>query len=234
MADQLNKFKAEVDALIKKGKKKEEAILSTLKVYYKSAKNILFEGNGYSEEWVKEAAKRGLSNVKTTPEALNAYISKQSADLFTRNNIFSKIELEARYEIMQELYVKKIDIEAKILSQLATSHVIPAAVEYQSKLATNVQALKGAGLAKSSYETQLKTIETISKHIKNIHDNVEKIVSETEKAHHAISTHKAAVAFCHKVKPLFDNVRESGDALEFLVDDTLWQLPKYREMLFIK
>jgi glutamine synthetase len=234
MADQLNKFKAEVDALIKKGKKKEEAILSTLKAYYKASKNILFEGNGYSDEWVKEAEKRGLSNVKTTPEALNAYVSKQSADLFTRNNIFSKIELEARYEIMQELYVKKIDIEAKTLSQLATSHVIPAAVEYQSKLAINVQALKGAGLSKASYETQLKSIETISKHIKTISDNVDKIITETEKAHHATNTHKAAVALCHKVKPLFDNVRSSSDALEFMVDDTLWQLPKYREMLFIK
>jgi glutamine synthetase len=234
MADQLNKFKTEVDALIKKGKKKEDAILSTLKAYYKASKSILFEGNGYSDEWVKEAEKRGLSNVKTTPEALNAYVSKQSADLFTRNNIFSKIELEARYEIMQELYVKKIDIEAKTLSQLATSHVIPAAVEYQSKLATNVQALKGAGLSKASYETQLKTIETISKHIKTISDNVDKIIIETEKAHHAVNTHKAAVALCHKVKPLFDNVRSSSDALEFMVDDTLWQLPKYREMLFIK
>ncbi|MES2380163.1 MAG: glutamine synthetase III [Bacteroidota bacterium] len=234
MADQLNKFKVDVDTLIKKGKNKEEAILTTLKAYYKAAKNILFEGNGYSDEWVKEAAKRGLSNIKTTPEALNAYISKQSSELFTKNNIFSKIELEARYEIMQELYVKKIDIEAKIISQLATSHVIPAAVEYQSKLALNVTALKSAGLAKASYETQLKTIETISKHIKNINDNVTKILAETEKAHHAANTHKAAVAFCHKVKPLFDNVREASDSLEFMVDDTLWQLPKYREMLFIK
>jgi glutamine synthetase len=234
MADQLNKFKTEVDALIKKGKRKEEAILSVLKTYYKTSKNILFEGNGYSDEWVKEAEKRGLSNVKTTPEALNAYITKESADLFTRNNIFSKIELEARYEIMQELYVKKIDIEAKTLSQLATSHVIPAAVEYQSKLAINVQALKGAGLNKTSYETQLKTIESISKHIKTISDNVDKIISETEKAHHAANTHKAALAFCHKVKPLFDNVRGASDSLEFIVDDTLWQLPKYREMLFIK
>ncbi len=234
MADQLNKFKADVDTLIKKGKNKEDAILTTLKAYYKAAKNILFEGNGYSDEWVKEAAKRGLSNVKTTPEALNAYISKQSSELFIRNNIFSKIELEARYEIMQELYVKKIDIEAKIISQLATSHVIPAAVEYQSKLALNVTALKSAGLAKASYETQLKTIETISKHIKSINDNVTKILAETDKAHHASNTHKAAVALCHKVKPLFDNVREASDSLEFMVDDTLWQLPKYREMLFIK
>jgi glutamine synthetase len=234
MAEQLNKFKSDVDAIIAKGKKKEEAIMTVLKGYYKSSKSILFEGNGYSDEWVKEAEKRGLSNVKTTPEALNAYITKQSAELFTKNNIFSKIELEARYEIMQELYVKKIDIEAKTLAQLATSHVIPAAVEYQSKLAINVQALQSAGLSKSSYETQLKAIETISKHIKTISDNVEKIMTETHKAHHAANTHKAALAFCHKVKPLFDTVRTASDALEFMIDDTLWQLPKYREMLFIK
>jgi len=234
MADQLNKFKTDVDALIKKGKSKNDAIIATLKVYYKASKNILFEGNGYSEEWVKEAAKRGLSNVKTTPEALNAYVSKQSTDLFIRNHIFSKIELYARYEIMQEVYVKKIDIEAKTISQLAISHVVPAAVEYQSKLAINVQALKGAGLSKASYETQLKNIEVISKHIKSICDNVDKLLVETDKAHHAADTHKAALIFCHKVKPLFDQVRASSDALEFIVDDTLWQLPKYREMLFIK
>ncbi len=234
MADQLNKFKVDVDALIKKGKNKEDAILSILKIYYKESKHILFEGNGYSEEWVKEAAKRGLANVKTTPEALNAYISKKSSDLFIRNKIFSKIELEARYEIMQELYVKKIDIEAKTIAQLVTSQVIPAAIEYQSRLATNVQALKGAGLTKTSYQTQLKTIETISSHIKSIHDNVEKMTSETNKAHHAENTHKAALALCHKVKPLFDEIRNASDSLEFIVDDTLWQLPKYREMLFIK
>lgn len=234
MAEQLNQFKAEVDALIKKGKKKEEAILDVLKAYYKSAKNILFEGNGYGDEWVKEAAKRGLSNIKTTPEALNAYISKKSKELFAKNDVFNMRELEARYEIMQEIYVKKIDIEAKVLGQLAISHVIPAALSYQQKLSTNVASLKALGLNKNSYEAQLKFIEEISKYVKHIRECVEKMIAETDKAHHLADTHKRALAFCHKVKPLFDQIRTSSDALEFIIEDELWKLPKYRELLFVK
>lgn len=234
MAQQLKTFKAEVDALIKKGKKKEDAILEILKGYYKSSKTILFEGNGYSDEWVKEAKKRGLNNVKTTPEALNAYISKESKKLFADNNIFDERELEARYEIMQENYVKKIDIEAKILAQLATSHVIPAAVDYQSKLANCVAGLKNAGVPKTSYAAQLEMIQTISKHISTINEYAQKLVAETNKAHHIEDTHKRAVAFCHKVKPLFDTIRTASDALEFMIEDDLWKLPKYRELLFVK
>ena len=234
MAQQLKTFKAEVDALIKKGKKKEDAILEILKGYYKSSKTILFEGNGYSDEWVKEAKKRGLNNVKTTPEALNAYISTESKKLFAANNIFDVRELEARYEIMQENYVKKIDIEAKVLAQLATSHVIPAAVDYQSKLANCVAGLKSAGVPKSAYAAQLEMVQTISKHIATISEYVQKLVTETDKAHHIEDTHKRAIAFCHKVKPLFDTIRTASDALEFMIEDDLWKLPKYRELLFVK
>ncbi len=234
MADQLNKFKTEVDALIKKGNKKEDAIISVLKSYVKSSKNILFEGNGYGNEWVKEAAKRGLSNIKTTPEALNAYISKKSKELFSNNHIFNARELDARYEIMQENYVKKIDIEAKILAQLAISHVIPSALIYQQKLSENVASLKAIGLKKNSYDAQLKFIEEISKYVNHIRVCVEKMIAENEKAHHIENTHKCAIAFCHKVKPLFDEIRNSSDALEFIVEDDLWKLPKYRELLFVK
>jgi glutamine synthetase len=234
MADQLNKFKSETDALIKKGKKKDEAILEVLKGYYKSSKKILFEGNGYSDEWVKEAAKRGLNNIKNTPEALNAYISKSSKDLFVKNEIFNEVELNARYEIMQELYVKKIDIEAKLLAQLATSHVIPAGIAYQRNLAENVKAMKDAGLSKGDTEVQVNMIKELAQHIKNISVHVTKLQAELDKAHHLDSTHKSAVAFSSKVRPLFDPIRKSSDALEFLVDDELWKLPKYREMLFVK
>ncbi len=234
MADQLNKFKAEVDAQIKKGKKKEDAILDILKAYYKASKNILFEGNGYSDEWVKEAKKRGLSNIKTTPEALNAYIADKSKQLFARNDIFDARELDARYEIMQEDYVKKIDIEAKVIGQLAISHVIPAALTYQQKLSDNVASLKSIGLNKTSYEAQLKFIEEISKYVKHIRESVEKMIAEADKAHHIADTHKRALAFCHKVKPLFDEIRKSSDALEFIIEDELWKLPKYRELLFVK
>ncbi|MDP1725381.1 MAG: glutamine synthetase III [Bacteroidota bacterium] len=234
MADQLNTFKVEVDALIKKGNKKETAILEVLKTYYSSSKKILFEGNGYSQEWVKEAAKRGLNNIKNTPEALNAYISKKSLELFVKNKIFNKVELEARYEIMQELYVKKIDIEAKLMAQLAISHVIPAGIAYQRNLAENVKAMKDAGLPKTDCEIQVNMIKNLAQHIKIISVNVDKLLSEIDKAHHLSDSHKTALAFCDKIKPLFEPIRKSSDALEFLVDDELWKLPKYREMLFVK
>jgi glutamine synthetase len=234
MANQLNEFKKTVDTLIESGTAKEDAILQTLKSYYTSSRKILFEGNGYSDEWVKEAAKRGLSNIKTTPEALNAYISKKSKQLFMHNDIFNDRELEARYEIMQENYVKKIDIEAKILGQLAISHVIPAALNYQQKLSENVASLKAIGVKKAGYEAQLKFIEEISKYVKHIRESVEKMIAENEKAHHIENTHKRAVAFCHKVRPYFDKIRSSSDALEFIIEDDLWKLPKYRELLFVK
>lgn len=234
MADQLNIFRKDTDALIKKGKKKDEAILEVLKGYYLASRKILFEGNGYSDEWVKEAKRRGLNNIKNSPEALNAYISKQSKDLFVHNTIFNEVELNARYEIMQELYVKKIDIEAKLLAQLATSHVIPAGIAYQRNLAENVKAMKDAGLSKGDTEVQINLIKELGQHIKTIHDNVDKLKTELEKAHHANSAHQSALHLCHKVKPLFEPIRKSSDALEFLVDDELWKLPKYREMLFLK
>ena len=234
MASQLNKFQADVNALVKKGRKQEKAILEVLKNYYTASKSILFEGNGYGDEWVKEAEKRGLSNVKTTPEALNAYVSQKSKDLFVKNNIFNAVELEARYEIMQEIYVKKIDIEAKILAQLATSHIIPSAIEYQGKLASNVASLKAAGLSKSLYDVQVNSITEIAKHVKVISDSVTKLINENDKAHHIDDTHKRAVSMCHKVKPLFDTIRKSSDALEVMIEDDLWKLPKYREMLFVK
>lgn len=234
VANQLNVFKSDVDALIEKGHKKEDAILETLKKYYKQSKNILFEGNGYSEEWVAEAAKRGLSNIKNTPEALHAYISKKSKSLFIENNIFNEVELEARYEIMQENYVKKMDIEGKVLMQLATSHVLPAAITYQRNLAENIKAMKESGLGKDDYEVQLKLIKTISAHIKSIQENVSKLKSALEKVHHIDDAGKRAIEIVNKVKPLFEPIRKSSDELEFIVDDELWKLPKYREMLFIK
>lgn len=234
MAEQLQVFKKDTDALIKKGMKKEEAILQVIKGYYKASRNILFEGNGYSDEWVKEAKRRGLSNIKTTPEALNAYITPKSKKLFENNDVFNDRELDARYEIMQEAYVKKIDIEAKVLGQLAISHVIPAALTYQQTLSANVASLKALGLSKASYEAQLKFIEEISKYVKHIRESVEKLLAESDKAHHIADTHKRALAFCHKVKPLFDEIRKSSDALEFIIEDELWKLPKYRELLFIK
>jgi len=161
-------------------------------------------------------------------------VSQKSKDLFVKNNIFNAVELDARYEIMQEIYVKKIDIEAKILAQLATSHIIPSAIEYQGKLASNVASLKAAGLSKSLYDVQVNSITEIAKHVKVISDSVTKLINESDKAHHIEDTHKKAISMCHKVKPLFDTIRKSSDALEFMIEDDLWKLPKYRELLFVK
>ncbi|MFN5920809.1 MAG: glutamine synthetase III [Bacteroidota bacterium] len=234
MAEQLRVFKKDTDTLIKKGMKKEQAILQVIKGYYKPTRNLVFDGKGNSVDWVKDAKRSGLSNIKTTPEALNAYITPKSKKLFQNNDVFNDRELEARYEIMQEAYVKKIDIEAKVLGQLAISHVIPAALTYQQTLSANVASLKALGLSKASYEAQLKFIEEISKYVKHIRESVEKLLAENDKAHHIADTHKRALAFCHKVKPLFDEIRRSSDALEFIIEDELWKLPKYRELLFIK
>jgi glutamine synthetase len=154
--------------------------------------------------------------------------------VFSDNDVFNTRELEARYEIMQENYVKKIDIEAKVIGQLAISHVIPAALNYQQKLSNNVASLKSLGLPKTTYEAQLKFIQEVSKYVKHIRESVEKMIAESDKAHHIEDTHKRALSFCNKVKPLFDEIRRSSDALEFIIEDELWKLPKYRELLFIK
>lgn len=234
MAEQLKLFKQEVDELIKHGTKKDDAILKTLKEYYLSSKNVLFEGNGYGEEWAIEAKKRGLSNIKTTPEALNAYISEKSKKVLLNNKIFDERELEARYEIMQEMYIKKIEIEAKVIGQLAASHVLPAAIEYQSRIAKSVANMKAAGLAKSNYQTQIELIQMIAKHIATIDEGLKLLAIEAKNANSLKNTQKRAMAFCNKVKPIFDTIRKASDSLEFFIDDELWKLPKYREMLFLK
>jgi glutamine synthetase len=234
VADQLKKFKTETDALIKKGKKVEVAIAEVLRQYLKTSKKICFEGNGYSDEWVKEAAKRGLNNIKTTPLALDAYVSKKTQDLFIKNGIFSDIELEARHEIMLEQYVKKIQIESRVMGELAHSHIVPAALNYQKKLSDNVVNLKSLGMSKKTYQTQLNLITEIGEHVSIIMEKVEAMVEERKKANNLGDTHKTALAYCNKVKPHFDTIRYHSDKLELIVEDELWQLPKYREMLFVK
>src|SRR6185436_3829466 len=176
MANQLRSFKEEVDALIEKDVKKDEAIMKLLRSYIVSSKNILFEGNNYSDEWKKEAAKRGLSNIETTPEALDAYVSKKSEKLFHDNNIFTAREIEARHEIMLETYTKKIQIEARVIGDLAGNHIIPVALNYQMKLSENVERLKSIGIKASSYSTQIEMIEEISIHVSALKKNVDAMI----------------------------------------------------------
>lgn len=236
VARQLRDFKAEVDALIDKGMKKDDAIFNVLREYIKQSRNILFEGDGYSEEWEKEAKKRGLSNHKTTPDALRAKVSKESFDLFSSLNIMNHVEVEARYEIELEEYVKKIQIEGRVLGDIARNHVIPTAIKYQNILIENVKGLKeifGKEFEKVAKE-QLTLIREISAHIETINSKVEEMTEARKKANALTSAAEKADAYCNKVRPYFDVIRTHCDKLELLVDDEIWTLTKYRELLFTR
>jgi len=234
VADQLNAFKLEVDKLIKKGEKKDLAILTVLKRYIKESKNIRFEGNGYSEEWEKEAKDRGLSNIKTTPKALDADISPKTMDLFQRTKIFSKREAHARHEIRLESFYKKLQIEARVMVELVKSTIIPAAITYQNRLIENVKGLKAIGLTEDTYEAQLTIILALSKHINAIKTNIDTMVEERKKANKIEDSREHSIAYDEKVKAYFEPIRDHVDRLEQLVDDELWPLPKFRELLFLK
>jgi glutamine synthetase len=237
MADQLVKFKADVDNLIKKNVEKDEAIFQVLRNYIVASKKIRFEGNGYGEEWVKEAAKRGLSNIKTTPLALGAFVSKQTMDLFERNNIMTHREQHARYDIYLETYTKKIQIESRVMGDLVLNHIIPTAIRYQSSLVENVRGLKDI-LSGSEYkkaaQIQLEMITAISEHINVIKTKVDQMTEARKKANALTDVKKQAIDYCEKVKSYFDDIRYNVDKLELLVDDESWPLPKYRELLFTK
>jgi glutamine synthetase len=237
VAKQLKDFKKEVDALIEtKDMKKDDAIFNVLREYIKHSKKILFEGDGYSEAWEIEAKKRGLSNFKTTPQALKARASKQALDLFSEMGIMNHIEVEARYEIELEEYTKKIQIEGRVLGDIATNHVIPTAIRYQNTLIENVKGLKdifGADFESIAKE-QIILIKSISKHIEGINSKVGEMTNERKKANVLTDAQKMAEAYCDNVKPYFEIIREHCDKLELLVDNELWTLTKYRELLFTK
>ena len=235
MAETLKNFKTDVDALIEKGEKKEVAIMQVIQKYIVESKAVLFEGDGYSEEWEKEAARRGLANVKTTPPALDAFVTKKAKALFESNEIYNHAELEARHEIMLESYIKKVQIEARVMGDLATTFILPSAVKYQNVLINNIKGLKEAGLGEKAYANQLQVLEAISTHINEIGDNVEKMIEERKKANDLTDTRAKAIAYCDNVKgKYFDEIRNHVDKLELLVDDAFWLLPKYRELLFLR
>ena len=234
VANQLREFAAEVDALIAKDVKKDEAILKVLRKYIVESKTIRFEGNGYSDEWVKEAKKRGLSNITTTPPALDAYVSKKSMELFSKNGIFTHRELEARHEIMLESYTKKIQIESRVIGTLALNHILPTAIRYQTDLVKNVEGLKSVGMKADAFKTQIDIIREISEHINVIKESTDKMIEERKKANKIENHRSRAIAYCDKVRPFFDEIRYHVDKLELLVDDTYWPLPKYREMLSMR
>ena len=236
VAKQLKEFKIEVDALIKKKDlKKDEAIFNVLREYIKASKPILFEGNGYGDEWAKEAKKRGLSDNKNTPEALKAQISKKTIALYEEMDVMTKVEVEARHEIELEEYTKRIQIEGRVLGDIARNHVIPTAVRYQNTLIKNVKGLKE--IFEQDYKEiaheQIELVKEISRHIAEINSKINTMIEERKKAN-KLEGQKAADAYCNKVKPYFDQIRYHCDKLEIMIDDELWTLTKYRELLFTR
>ncbi len=235
MAETLKNFKVEVDTLIEKGEKKEVAILHIIQKYIVDSKAVLFEGDGYSEEWANEAEKRGLQNVKTTPLALDAYVTEKAKALFATNNIYTHEELEARHEIMLEEYVKKVQIEARVMGDLASTYILPAAVKYQNVLLQNINGLKDAGIEAAGYANQLAIVKIISNHITIISDKTEAMIQARKKANDLTDIREKAIAYCEEVKgKFFDDIRYHVDKLELMVDDSFWTLPKYREILFLR
>jgi glutamine synthetase len=236
MAQQLIKFRKDVDeALAKSGNdKKEVVIINILREYIKVSKAILFEGDNYSEEWVKEAEKRGLGNVKSTPRALDAYVTKKAEELFVGNDVMNVRELHARHEIQLENYIKKVQIESRIMGDLALNHIIPTAVAYQNKLIANVKGLKDIGIETDSVKTITDAIVHISSHISKIQQNVHDMIEARKTANNIEDSRERAIAYEENVKAFFEPIRYSVDKLELIVDDEDWPLAKYREMLIIR
>lgn len=235
VAEQLIKFKADVEKELKKEPKRELAIVNVLREYIKASKKIRFEGNGYSDEWVKEAEKRGLKNIKTAPEALDAFLEKKSVDLFVKHGIYSERELHARHEIMLETYIKRIQIESRSVYDLAMNQIVPAALAYQTTLIDNVKGQKDLGIETKYADSAVTIIKAISEHVSTIISDCEAMLEERKVANDIEDVRERAVAYCHKIKgAYFDKIRYHADKLELLVGDEYWPLPKYRELLFIK
>jgi len=235
MAQTLKQFKEDVDELIEKGEKKEIAIMHVIREYIVASEKVLFEGDGYSAEWEKEAEKRGLPNVKTTPLALDAMVTEKAKHLFENNNIYTHSELEARHEIELEKYIKRVQIEGRIMGEIATSHILPAAIRYQNILARNIQSLQALGLSETAYANQKQILEKISEHINKASDLVEQMIEARKICNNMTDSRTKAIGYQSQVKDaFFDQIRYHVDKLELLVDDSEWYLPKYREILFLR
>ncbi|MFM7701049.1 MAG: glutamine synthetase type III, partial [Bacteroidota bacterium] len=234
MAQSLTAFKTEVDKAIGDGESRESALLKVLQKYIKASKKIRFEGNGYGEEWQKEAAKRGLSNYRTTPEALDAMVSKSTVQLFEKMGVYTEREIEARHEIMLENYIKKLQIESRVVGELSLTQIVPAAMTYQQRCLENLRLQKELGITAKSTASLKVLAETIGQHIAAMVEQTEKMRLARKKANEIESTRTRAQVYCEQVKPYLESIRDHADRLEILVDNELWPLPKYRELLFLK
>jgi glutamine synthetase len=237
MAYQLTQFKKEVDIIIKKGRNKDEAIFQVLKKYILESERVLFEGDNYNKEWHKEAKKRGLCNIASVPESISLYLTKHSREVLIGSGVFTDKELESRVEVEYEKFTKKVQIESRVLGDLAINHIVPTGITYMTTLLENVQRLKEV-FNEIEYERlaggRKELIISISDHISSIKKLVNEMVEERKKANKIEDAYKKALTYESKVKPYLDEIRIHIDKLELLVDDVIWPLPKYREMLFTR
>ena len=234
VAESLNDFRAEVDALEAKGESRQSAVLSTVRKFISEASNVMFEGNGYSKEWEEESARRGLKAVRNVPEAYKVYIDPKTVEMFSRLGVLSPVESEARYEVLNETYVKKLQIEARIIGDVCLNHVIPAAVSYQNILIKSIKGCKDVfgDEYRDLCKADMETYRHISGFVNNISANVAELVEARKKANTVENMAERAYLYSTEVKDAMDKVRYNADHLEMLVDDELWPLPKYRELLF--
>jgi glutamine synthetase len=235
VAYQLTQFKRDVDVIIKKGINKDEAIFQVLKKYILESERVLFEGDNYSKEWHQEAKKRGLCNITSVPESISRYLTKESREMLVGTGIFTDKELESRVEVEYEKFTKKVQIEARILGDLAINHIVPTAIKYMTSLIENVKGLKEV-FNEIEFErlagARKEVIVTISDHISSIKRLVNDMVEERKKANVIDNNYKKAIAYEKHVKPYLDEIRDHIDKLELIVDNEMWPLPKYRELLF--
>lgn len=234
VARQLVRFRSLVDERIAAGEKHDDAIFNVIRQYVLESKDIRFEGNGYSKEWQEEALRRGLRPVGEVPEANKALIEPATVELFSSQGILSDRELYARYEVQQETYTKKLQIEARVLGDLIVNHVVPTAIKFQNTLIENCQGLKdlfGAERMRQMCTSQLRMIEKISRYVDSLRKDVHDMIDERRRANQIADVTERAEAYCSMVLPYMQKIREVSDKLEMLVDDELWPLPKYREML---
>lgn len=236
VAEQLMLFKEEVDKRVEQGEAKERVLFDVIKRYIVACKAIRFDGNGYSDEWKEEAKKRGLDCEQSTPLIIDRYLSDSSVDMFGKTNVLSRGELESRCEVKWETYVKKLQIESRVMGDLVVNHVLPAAKRYQTMLLQNVLAVKqvfSADETESLNEMDYSIIRQIEKHSRAILDGVERMTDARHKANRQPDERSKAIAYHDHVLPLMAEIRDHADAVEMIVDDELWTLPKYRELMFV-
>ena len=237
MAEQLVEFKTKVDALIEKGEPKISAVIQVIREYIKACKPIRFDGNGYSEEWKAEAAKRGLDCETSCPLIFDRYLTSESVKMFESQGVMTKVELEARNEVKWEIYTKKIQIEARVLGDLVMNHVVPVAIEYQSKLIDNVYKMKSLFPAEEADKLSAENVAIIKKiaeHTTYIKEHVDAMVEARKVANKITDEREKAIAYHDTIAPMLEQIRYHIDKLELIVDDKMWTLPKYRELLFIR